>query len=217
MALHLFRRLMPAQADFTELFCRQAEAILAAAEALRRLVETPERTEEIVAAIRRIETEADAAAREVFVAANRTFYSPIDREDILRLGHDLDDVVDLIEDLAKAIQLFRLQEFPREVHFMVDAALRCAAAIEKAVPLLGEIGRQHRKIFSLCEEINRIEGEADDCFDAGLSSLHKQVRAGAIETLDYIDQKQVYELLEALVDKCDDVGDALETITTKHV
>ena len=217
MALNLFRRLMPAQADFTELFCRQAEAILAASEALRRLVESPETMEETVTAISRIESEADAAAREVFIAANRTFYSPIDREDILRLGHDLDDVVDLIEDLAKTIKLFQLRDFPKEVHFMVGAVLRCAAAIEKAVPLLGDIGRQHRKIFSLCQEINRIEGEADDYFDAGLGILHKQVRTGAIETLDYIERKQVYELLETLVDKCDDVGDALETITTKHV
>jgi len=217
MALHLFRRLMPAQTSFTALFRRQASAIVAAAEALRSLIENAADIDAHVARIRQLEAEADEAAREVFTAANRTFYAPIDREDILELGHDLDDVVDLIEDLAKAIQLFQLREFPHEVRMMADAVVRCAAAIEKAVPLLDSIEREYRTIFELCEQIGRIEGEADDCFDAGLSSLHKRVRAGALDTLDYIDRKEVYELLEAVVDKCDDVGDALEAITAKHV
>jgi predicted phosphate transport protein (TIGR00153 family) len=217
MALNLFGRLMPAQANFTTLFCAQAKSIRAAAQALRRLIGDPADIDGSVARIRAIEVEADAAARRVFIAANRTFNAPIDREDILALGHELDDVVDLIEDAAKAIQRYDVRNFSPEMHRMVDSVIRAADAIEKAMPLLDAITREYRSILALCEEIGRIEGEADDCLDAGLGHLRQGLRAGEIDAVAYMDRKEIYELLEAVVDKCDDVADALETITAKHV
>jgi uncharacterized protein len=217
MALNLFRRLMPAQVSFTVLFCEQARSILAAAQALRRLIGEAVEIAPCVAAIRAIEAEADDAARKVFIAANRTFNAPIDREDILGLAHDLDDVVDLIEDAGKAIQRYEVRNFPPEMLAMADAVIRAATAIEKAVPLLDAITSQYRTILTLCEEIGGIEGEADECFDAGLTHLRQKLRVGEIDAVAYIDRKEVYELLEAVVDKCDDVANALETITAKHV
>ena len=153
-----------------------------------------------VATIRALETEADGVAKKVFVAANRTFNAPIDREDILALAHDLDDAVDLIEDTAKGIQRYEVREFPAEMRAMADAVVQSAGVLQEVMPLLDAITREHKTIFALCERIGRIEGEADDCFDAGLSRLRVQLRAGEIDTIAYIDRKELYELLEEVVD-----------------
>ena len=217
MALNVFRHLMPREESFTALFCEQTRSIVASAQELRRMIDAGGSNDTHVAAIRSLETEADAIAKKIFVAANRTFNAPIDREDILALAHNLDDAVDLIEDTAKGIQRYEVREFPAEMRAMSDAVVQSAGVLQEAVPLLDAITREHKTIFALCERIGRIEGEADDCFDAGLSRLRAQLRAGEIDTIAYIDRKELYELLEEVVDKCDDVANALQCITAKHV
>jgi predicted phosphate transport protein (TIGR00153 family) len=217
MTLNLFRHLMPREESFTALFCEQTRCIVAAAQELRRMINTGGSNDIHVTTIRSLELEADEFAKKVFVAANRTFNAPIDREDILALAHDLDDAVDLIEDTAKGIQRYGVQEFPAEMRAMADAVVRSAEVLQEVMPLLDAITQQHKTIFSLCEKIGRIEGEADECFDAGLSRLRVQLRKGEIDTIAYIDRKELYELLEEVVDKCDDVANALQSVTAKHV
>lgn len=217
MTLNLFRHFMPQEESFTALFCEQVRFMVAAAEELRRMINADASNDVHVAAIRSLETGADAVAKKVFIAANRTFNAPIDREDILALAHDLDDTVDLIEDTAKGIQRYEVREFPAEMRAMADAVVRSAAVLQDVMPLLDAITHEHKAIFALCESIGRIEGEADECFDAGLSSLRAHLRAGEIDTISYIDRKELYELLEDVVDKCDDVANAVQSITAKHV
>lgn len=217
MALNLFSRLMPHEESFTALFCEQTKSIAAAAQELRRMINDGGSNDAHVLTIRSLEIEADAVAKKIFVAANRTFNAPIDREDILGLAHDLDDAVDLIEDTAKGIQRYEIRESPQEMRAMADAVVRSAGILQEVMPLLDAITREHKTIFALCESIGRIEGEADECFDAGLSRLRAQLRAGEIDTIAYIDRKELYELLEEVVDKCDDVANALQSITAKHV
>jgi uncharacterized protein Yka (UPF0111/DUF47 family) len=104
--------------------------------------------------------EADEFAKKVFVAANRTFNAPIDREDILALAHDFDDAADLIEDTAKGIQRCGVREFPAEMRAMADAVVQSAGVLREVMPLLDAISQKHKTIFSLCEKIGRIEGRA---------------------------------------------------------
>ncbi|HZS83780.1 MAG TPA: DUF47 family protein [Stellaceae bacterium] len=217
MALNLFAALMPKEADFIDLFCRHSEKILAAAGELRQILAEDGRLDEHVAAIRRLEAEADGFARRLFVAANRTFNAPIDRENILGLTHDLDDVIDLIEDTAIGIRRYQLRAFSEEMKAMADAVLHSVELLQKAIPLLAAITRKFEAILDLCQRVGQIEGEADDCLEAGLTALRAELRAGAIDTITYLDRKEIYDLLERVVDKCDDVANALETITAKHV
>src|SRR5581483_4072308 len=212
-----FRRLMPREENFTALFCEHTESIVRAAQELQRMVAGAGTTEEHVAAIRAIEAGADAVAKKIFIGANRTFNAPIDREDILELANDLDDTVDLIEDVAKSVQRYDVRVFPKEMHAMADAVVRCAAVLREVMPLLDAITPKHNAIFALRDKVGQIEGEADECFDAGLTRLRVQLRAGEIDTLAYIDRKELYELLEQVVDRCDDVANAIQTITAKHV
>src|ERR1043165_9743598 len=121
MPLNLFSRLMPAQEAFTPLFCEQAQRIVEAAEQLRQMIAEDILPERHVAIIREIEMAVDAAARKIFIGANRTFNAPIDREDILALAHLLDDCVDLIEDTAKGIERYEVCAMPADMQAMSNA------------------------------------------------------------------------------------------------
>jgi predicted phosphate transport protein (TIGR00153 family) len=173
--------------------------------------------EEHVATIREIEMAADAVARRIFIGANRTFNAPIDREDILGLAHVLDDCVDLIEDTAKGIQRYGVREFPAEMRAMADAVVEAAGVLQKVMPFLDSVAKDHKAISALCERVGEIEGRADASFDLGLTRLRAQLRAGEVDTIGYIDRKELYELIEDVVDKCDDVANAIQSITAKHV
>ena len=218
MSINLFKHLMPVEEAFTPLFCEQAKCIAQAAAELRQLIsgDTPGGPRH-VATIREIEMAADAVARKIFIGANRTFNAPIDREDILALAHVLDDCVDLIEDTAKGILRYGVREFPAEMLAIADAVVDAAAVLEKVMPYLDSVSKDHRKIAALCEEVGQIEGRADASFDAGLTRLRAQVTSGELDTIGYIDRKEIYELVEDVVDICDDVANAIQTITAKHV
>jgi uncharacterized protein Yka (UPF0111/DUF47 family) len=217
MALNPFSRLMPHEIGFTPLFCEQARCIVDGARELRALVDGAGGADAHVTAIRGIEVAADAAARQVFVAANRVFNAPIDREDIIALANHLDDVVDMIEDTAKAIQRYELATFPPQMRAIAAAVARAGDVVAQVMPLLDAITDRHKEIFALCEQVGQIEEEADQCFDAGLTTLRGELRNGGVDILGYIDRKEVYELLEDTVDRCDDVANAVQAITAKHV
>ena len=218
MAFNLFKHLMPHEEAFTPLFCEQAQCIARAADELRKMIGGDTAAgQRHVAAIREVEVAADAVARKIFIAANRTFNAPIDREDILALAHVQDDCVDLIEDTAKEIQRYGIVEFSPEMRTMADAVVEAAAVLKKVMPYLDSVGKDHRTIIALCEEVGKIEGRADASFDQGLTRLRAQLKSGEIDTLGYIDRKEIYEIVEDVVDKCDDVANAIQTITAKHV
>jgi predicted phosphate transport protein (TIGR00153 family) len=207
---------MPRQEAFVQLFCDHWKKIYEAAETLQMLLDGPGLLAARVGAIRRLEGEADEVARKIFVSANRTFNAPIDREDVLGLTHELDDVIDLIEDAAKAIERYDVRDFSAEMRAVVEAIRRSVALIRDALPLLESLTRDGARVLALCEQVRQAEGEADAQFDAGITRLRAALRDGTIDVAAYIDRKEIYEQLEAVVDKCDDVGNALETITVKH-
>jgi len=217
MSLNLFSRLMPPEESFTALFCDQAQRILEAARELRDMVTGSGSAEAHVITIRAIEMAADEVAKRVFIAANRAFNAPIDREDILLLAHLLDDAVDQIEDTAKGIQRYEVRDFPLEMHKMVDAIVESADLLHQVMPHLDSVASEYKSIFSLCEKIGHIEGRADECFDHGLTALRSDLRAGKLDTIGYVDRKELYELVEDVVDKCDDIANTIQSITAKHV
>lgn len=218
MRLNLFGALMPREEAFIDLFCELSTTVLGATREFHALVTEADGTIATrFAAIRRIEREADDVARRILIAGNRTFNAPLDRENIMALAHELDDVVDLIEEASKEIVRYELRAFPPQMKELAAAAVRSAEKIMEAMPLLGDITREHRRILGLCQEIGQIEEAADECFDAGLTAIRAELGHGAIDTIRYLDLKEIYEGLEAVVDKCDDVANEIETITAKHV
>ena len=216
MPFNLFSRLMPREEAFTPLFCEQTRCIVEGARELLDMIDGQGPHEAHVTAIRNIEHAADAAARKVFLAANRTFNAPIDREDIIELANRLDDAVDMIEDTAKAIQRYGVVAFPAEARGIADAVVRSGAVLHRMMPLLDAITPEYRTLVALCEEVGHIEEQADQQFDACLVALRTDLRAGRLDTLSYIDRKEIYEQLEDIVDRCDDVANIVQAITAKH-
>jgi hypothetical protein len=100
---------------------------------------------------------------------------------------------------------------------MADAFVESAEMLRNVMPFLDSVARDHRAIFALCDEIGHLEGRADESFDHALTELRRALRAGTIDTIGYIDRKELYELVENVVDKCDDIANAVQTITAKHV
>ena len=99
---------------------------------------------------------------------------------------------------------------------MADAVVAASAVLRKVMPYLDSVGKDHKTIIALCEEVGAIEDRADASFDQGLTRLRAQLKAGEIDTLGYVDRKEIYEIVEDVVDKCDDVANAIQTITAKH-
>jgi uncharacterized protein len=218
MALNLFRRLMPPEKSFTTLFCEQADCMVDAAVELRDMVGKREvALDAHIASIRAIEKKSDAVVREIFLSANRTFNAPIDREDILALAHEIDDVVDLIEDTAKSAQRYATATTPEDMQSMVNGIVESSELLKKAVPFLDSITRDYRQIYTLCQRVGQIEEQADESYDAALSRIRAELRRGDLDTVAYLDQKELYEWVERVVDKCDDVANQIQQITAKHV
>ena len=171
-----------------------------------------------VAAIRDIEHAADAAARKVFLAANRTFNAPIDREDIIELANRLDDAVDLIEDTAKGIQRYGVVAFPRR-RARRSPMPSCAAltVLHRIMPLLDAITPRVPHHPRAVRGGRADRGGSRPALRRMRSSRCAPSCAPASSTPSaYIDRKEIYELLEDVVDRCDDVANTVQAITAKH-
>lgn len=214
MLSRLLRSLMPKEERFIELFIEHSACIKSAADALTALMAAPlsERPARL-AEVQRIESEADQIGHQTVIGLHRAFITPFDRSDILALSNALDDAVDLIEDVALQADLYQLESFDRFMVELGNLIQRCAAKVCELIPLLDDINKNANLINSLCETISDIEGEADEV----LRSALKQLVADKPETVAFFARKEVYELLEAVTDRCDDVADVIEGIMLDHV
>lgn len=214
MLSRLLRSLMPKEERFLEQFSAHADRIQAAAEVLSALMVAPaaERVSR-VAELKRIEKEADQIGRRTVIGLHRAFITPFDRSDILALSNALDDAVDLIEEVGSQTELYGLESFDG---FMVELSrhiLRCAEKVCELIPLLEDVSRNAARINALCESISAVEGEAD----AVLRQALQQLVTDRPETVPFFARKEVYELLEAVTDRCDDVADVIEGIMLDQV
>ncbi len=210
-----FRRLLPREERFFDLFARHAETIQRGAEELRAMLEGGEAVQRHYHAVLTAEDEADAITREVVQAVRRTFVTPFDRSDIQSLIGRMDDTLDQMKKTAKAIALYELTEFSPDARAMGDAIVRAADLLRQAVPLLSAISRNAGKINLLCEQIRQVEGEADDIHDSGVTALF---RASTPENaLGFIAVREVLDLLEKVVDRFDDAANEIEGIVVEHV
>jgi uncharacterized protein len=210
-----FRRLLPREERFFELYARHADAVARGAAELRRMLDGGEAVRRHYPAVLAAEDEADAITREVVQAVRRTFVTPFDRGDIQALIGRMDDTIDQMKKAAKSVVLFGMTEFGPEFRSMGDAVVRCAGLLRETVPLLSRIGPNAASINALCEQIRRVEGEADDVHDAGVAELFR--RAGAGGALGFIAAREVFDELERVVDRFDDAANEIEGIVVEHV
>ncbi|MBV9654158.1 MAG: DUF47 domain-containing protein [Acetobacteraceae bacterium] len=212
MALRFFRALMPRDERFVERFCAHTKLIVPAAEAFRALMEGDGRAQANVDEINHLEGEADLITRETVRAIHRTFITPFDRSQILDLITALDDTIDLMKETSRRIMLYGVG-FTPEMRGMADCIIQASIEIRDAMPLLGSIDRSADRLGAMSVAVSRIEGEADELLDSGLRKLFaSDVSPGFKLTVE-----KVYDLIEAVVDRCEDVTNVIDGIVVEQV
>ncbi len=208
-----FRALMPREERFFDLFRQHAEIVVAGAEALGGLLrgdDTARYCREIFA----LEAKADDVTREVLTAVRRAFITPFDRTDIQDLISSMDDAIDQMNKTAKTIVLFEVHSFEPHMRQISDIILEAARLVLEAVPLLSSIGPNAARLNALTGKIISIEERADDLYNAGLKALFLANRGGdgPGNPMNYIIGAELYDHLEKIVDRFEDVSNEISSI-----
>jgi predicted phosphate transport protein (TIGR00153 family) len=210
-----FHALMPKEERFFELFAKHSEAVLAGAKALRAMMEGGAAIAANYQIVMDREQDADNATRDVLIAVRRTFITPFDRGNIRDLITSMDNGIDQMQKTAKTILLFEVKDFTPQMKEMADTIVKCAQLVQEALPMLSAISAKAGPISSLTEQISRLEGRADDLHDAGLKALY-QANVGK-SGLEFYVGNEIYDHLEKVVDRFDDVANVLHGIVVEHV
>ena len=199
--------LFPREEDFFVLFRKQAALVRQGCDQLLEMLESFDRLEDRAKALKDVEHQADVVTHEIFERLNRTFITPLEREDIHQLASNLDDVLDAVEAIGARLFLFQVGRPPAEALRMATILTECAAQIEQAVDNL----KQMNNLISFTMEINRLENEAD-----GISrQVTVDLFSGKHDLLDVMRWKEIYGRLENAADNCEDVANTIESIVLK--
>jgi len=213
--LKWFQALMPKEDRFFGLFNRHAATIVLGAEALRALLEGGAATPDGCRRLMLHENEADAYAREVLLAVRRTFITPFDRGDIKELIGLLDDAIDQMQKTAKAIILFEVEAFEPHMREMGDTIVQASKLTVEAVGLLSAMQQNAARLNELAEEITRVEEHSDEIYDLGMKALFLKHRDA--NPMGFIIGAEIYDHLEKVVDRFEDVANRISGILIEHI
>ena len=213
----LFGKLLPREGNFFEMFNQHADRVVEAARAFSQMVANyndAHLREKYNADVDNAERAADRVTHEVSKTLHQTFITPIDREHIHGLINTMDDVADLIQDSAEAMALYDIRQMTDEMTRLADLSLKCCERMRDAVKLLGNIADPStaEAAMKTCEEIDRLESDADRVLRAAMSKLFREEQ----DVRELIKLKGVYELMESITDKCEDVANTIEGIVLEN-
>ena len=203
-------RLLPREEEFFDLFVGVATRNTEAAQHLHDLfLAPPDRRIASVEAIKRLEHEADQLTHEVVNRLDRTFITPLDREDIHQLASDLDDVMDAIDGTARRSQIFHLGVAPGGVKLLTEVIQRMVGVLAEGVGRL----KKGNDVMRYCIEAKKLEEEGDAIYHEALGKMFETEK----DALEIIKWKEIYDNLELTLDQSEDVANVLESITIKQV
>jgi predicted phosphate transport protein (TIGR00153 family) len=212
-----FHALMPKEERFFDLFAQHSHAVVAGAVALRAMLEGGDAIARNYQAVMDREHDADDVTRDVLIAVRRTFITPFDRGNIRDLITSMDNAIDQMQKTAKSIQLFNVTQFTPQMKEMADAIVKCAELVQEGVPLLKSINSEAGRISSISQKISALEGAADDMHDRGLEELYRANAGNGGNGLAFFVGNEVYDHLEKVVDRFDDVANVMHGIVIEHV
>ncbi|ACG79722.1 phosphate transport regulator [Phenylobacterium zucineum HLK1] len=213
--LSWFNAIMPKEAAFFDMFERHARVTCAGARALRELLNGGDRVPELCAEVARQEEAADEVTREVMLAVRRTFITPFDRSDIRNLIGSMDDAVDQMHKTAKAVTLFDVRAFEPDMVRLGDIIVRCSDLTAQAVPLLRQMKANAGLLNSLTEEVTRLEEDSDHLYDDGMRALYRG--PAREDPMAFIVGAEIYDHLEKVVDRLEDVANRISGVLIEHL
>lgn len=212
-----FQALMPKEERFFDLFALHSRAVVAGAVALRAMLEGGDAVARNYQVVMDREHDADDVTRDVLIAVRRTFITPFDRGNIRDLITSMDNAIDQMQKTAKTIQLFNVTTFTPQMKEMADAIVKCAELVQEGVPLLRSISSEAGRISTISQKISALEGAADDMHDSGLEELYRANSGNGGNGLAFFVGNEVYDHLEKVVDRFDDVANVMHGIVIEHV
>lgn len=201
-------RFLPKDEGFFGLFDQLAARLKTAAVLLRDLFSEPARLDELTKKVKAEEHAADALTYEIMQRIDRSFVTPLDREDIHLLANRLDNVVDLMDGTARRALMFHITERRENAIALMDVLVECSDVIARGVKDI----RTPAAVHKAARQIKELEEKADAIYSKAIESLF----SGKPDALEVIKWKEVYDNLEHAVDECEDVANVLESISLKN-
>ena len=204
-------RLLPRDERFFELFTSVATMNVEAARTLRELFLAPaEKRTYLVETIKRLEHQADQVTHELVTRLDRSFITPLDREDIHLLASRLDDVLDRIDGTARRSAIFRVEKPPEGILVLADVIARATEQLLVAVKVLENA--KPGVVIKACIEVKKLEEEGDSAYSEWLGRLFDDER----DPIALVKWKEIYDTMEKTLDQAEDVANVLESIAIKH-
>ncbi len=207
----MFKRLMPREEKFFVHFRQSADLILEGAKLFQKMLGDLTQAELYARQIQDIENQADQVTHHIIELLHKTFITPLDREEIHQLISRLDDIIDFIEDASNRIFLYRIQTISPEAQAIAQLCVDCCEHIREIMTRLEDY-TDSRPILEKCVEINRLENDADALLRLSLANLFDN--EPDLRTL--LKLKEIYELMEIVTDRCEDVSNIVEGIVLEH-
>jgi uncharacterized protein len=208
----MFGRLLPKEGRFFDLFNAHATQIVRAAHELAALMQNYEEREQHARVIDDAEHAADRITAEAIRLLHKTFITPLDRDQIHQLVNGMDDICDLIQDTTETLSLYDIRAITPETARLADIGVKCCERVKDVVELLGSQQGKFEAILKTCEEIDRLESDADRVMRSAMSKLFREES----DVREIIKMKEIYELLEAVTDRCLDVANLVEGISLEN-
>ncbi|MFO1364194.1 MAG: DUF47 family protein [Burkholderiales bacterium] len=207
----MFGRLLPFEGRFFDLFNALAGEAVQASRELVSLMESFDDLERRAFAIETIEKRGDKITQETIETLHRTFVTPLDRDDIHQLVTRMDDILDLIEDCAQSINLYDVRTATPEMKRLAEICVGCAENVEAGVGGLSNL-KDPRAIMAACAEIDKLESEADRVMRTAIAQLFREEP----DAKQIIKLRSIYEILEQITDRCEDVANIIEGIVLEN-
>ena len=204
-------RLMPREGKFFDLFNAHAERIVEGSRELAAMIGTFKDLDAHAQRIDAVERAADKITHECMTLLHKTFITPFDRDQIHQLINTMDDILDLIQDVAESVALYDLRSVTPEARQLAEICQMCCERVKTTVGLLTDVKRSEA-ILKCCEEIDRLESDADRVMRSALSKLFREEN----DLKQVMKLRVVYDLLETITDRCEDVANIVEGIVLEN-
>lgn len=205
-------KFMPRGGRFFENFVAHADLIVAGAREMNALIADVGNLELRTKNIERLERQADEITHQTVAMLHHTFITPLDRDEIHQLITGMDDILDLMEDVAQCLFLYDITELTEEARKLGDICVACTERVHEAVGMLSNM-KKGEQILVICNDIDRLESEADYVMRAAMAKLFREEP----NVKQLIKLKEIYQLLEAVTDRCEDVANLVEGIVLENV
>ena len=211
----MFGRLMPREGKYFDLFNAHAQLIALGGKALSNLIgalaDQTAQAERYAEEIDTLECKADAITHDTLAQLHTSFITPFDRDEIHQLINGMDDILDIMQDVAESMSLYDISRVPPEAKAMAVVTENCCICVQSVVKLLHSMDNAP-DILKLCHKIDELESEADRSLRSAMSKVFREEP----DVREVIKLKEIYELLESVTDRCKDVAGTVEAIVLEN-